>query len=147
MYIVDPGFFRYLCPRGEIESVVPAFLRAITDGGRIGGVAADEGLWLDLGDRESYLDACRLAKDSAFPAHAPWSTGETASLHPGARVAAGALVDEYSSVGAGAVIGEGAELGETIVWPGGIVAPGARLRRCVVRSGRIASGELDSRDI
>ena len=64
LYVVSPAFFRYLVP-GKIESVVGGLLRAMEAGERIGGMLADEGQWLDLGDRASYL-AAHAAGDARF---------------------------------------------------------------------------------
>ncbi|MES2706866.1 MAG: sugar phosphate nucleotidyltransferase [Verrucomicrobiota bacterium] len=126
IYLVEPGFFRYLIP-GKIESVVAGFLRAIEAGEKIGGFPADDGIWLDLGDRASYLEAHRLGRGIPFPAFAPWSREETAVIHPDARVEAGAIVDAASSVGPGAVVEAGTVLENTIVWPGARVPAGTRL--------------------
>lgn len=45
-----------------------------------------------------------------------------------------------------AQIGEGAVLRDCIIWPGGEVAPGARLTRCIVTDGAHAEGEWMDRD-
>ena len=42
--------------------------------------------------------------------------------------------------------GEGAVLRDCIVWPGGEVAPGARLTRCIVTDGACAEGEWVDKD-
>lgn len=131
IYLVDPAFFRYLIP-GRIESVVAGFLRAIEAGEKIGGVSADEGLWLDLGDRESYLEAHRLGRDIPFPAFSPWTGAETPAVHPEAQVAPDARISPDCSVGPGAVIGAGAVLENTIVWPRARVEPGTVLRGEIV---------------
>ncbi len=141
IYIVSPGFFRYLVP-GKKESVVGGLLRALAAGERIGGVLAEEGQWLDLGDRASYVAAHAAGRAAGFPRYGPWGAAETAAVHPEALVDPTAAVDADCSVGPGAVVGAGAVLQSTVVWPGGRVAAGARLRGCVVRRGREAAGEL-----
>lgn len=146
LYVVHPDFFRYLIP-GKIESVVAGLLRAIAAGERIGGVVADEGTWLDLGDRASYLAAHAAGRTAGFPAYAPWSAQETAAVHPDARVDPSAVVDADSSVGPGAMIEAGAEVRGSVLWPGARVAAGARLHRCIVRSGQTAAGLLTDTDI
>lgn len=146
LYVVSPAFFRYLIP-GKIESVVAGLLRAIAAGERIGGVPADRGQWLDLGDRSSYLAAHAAGRTGGFPSYAPWSSAETAPVHREARVAAGAQVDADSSVGPGAIVESGAVVQGSVIWPGGRVAADARLTRCVVRSGRTADGVLADCDV
>jgi mannose-1-phosphate guanylyltransferase/mannose-1-phosphate guanylyltransferase/phosphomannomutase len=144
LYLVHPEFFRWLPPAGTVESVVHAWLRAIDSGAPLGGYLADEGLWLDLGDRASYLASHRLS--DAFPA---WRTSPEpiSRIHPDARVHASAIIDATSSVAADATVGSGADLHNTIVWRGGMVAPGARLSRCVVLPNSVAEGCLMDADI
>lgn len=146
LYFVSPEFFRFLTP-GKIESVVEGFLRAIVAGERIGGVMIDDGDWWDLGDRQSYLDAHASVKRGEFPRYAPWNGTWKCCIHPEAEIGAGAQIDLLSCVGDYARIGAGATLESTLIWPGGRVAPGARLRRCIVRTGRMAEGDLADQDL
>lgn len=116
VYCVNAEFLSEI-PAGEIVSVVPAFLELVKRG-ELGCVVIDDGVWLDLGDRESYLHAHReLALDVA--------------VHPGAEVAETAQVDG-SVIGAGAKIGQGARVSRSVVWPGAQVADGAVLDECIV---------------
>jgi len=138
IYFLAPRFLRYLVP-GRIESVVLALVRAIEAGERVGGAVVDEGIWSDLGDRESYLAA------SAALAGFRRSVGPR--IAPEAVIAASARIDCESSVGSGAVVGEGAVLERSVLWAGAEAAPGARLRGVVVRGGRRAEGELAGVDL
>lgn len=139
IYVVSPRFLDYLS-MGKIESVVITLLRAIQAGERIGGIVLDEGSWSDLGTRDSYLDALAPLA-SGHPSY-PTATGEPRErISPQSRIGDGVQWDDLSSVGAGAILGAGARLRESIIWPGGIVAPEAELHRVVVRSGQTASGQ------
>ena len=104
IYCVNPGFLD-LIPAGEKISVIPAFLE-LAKAGQLGAIVLDEGVWLDLGDRESYLQAHR-------------ELGLGPAIHPQA-VVAGALI-ERSVIGPGAVIEAGAVVRDSVVWPGGKV--------------------------
>lgn len=126
IYLVDPGFFRYLIP-GRIESVIAGLLRAISAGEKIGGVAADSGVWLDLGDRQSYLAAHRLGRGIPFPAYSLWPSSETAAIHPKALISRGAVISPDCSIGPRAVVESGSVLKNTIVWAGARVPAGSRL--------------------
>ncbi len=136
IYLVEPDFLPWLGPV-EVKSVVPAFLDVISRENRLGGVVIDDGLWLDLGDRASYLEAHRLY-------HCP---ADTSPVAPDARVAPDAVLTGSCAAGPGAEIGAGSVLEDTLVWPGGIVSPGARLTRCVVRTGQTATGSLTDADV
>lgn len=145
IYVVRPAFLRFLVP-GRIESVVMAFLRAIEAGDRIGGVLIDEGHWSDLGHRDGYLAASALlAAEPAFPRHG--RAADCVRVSPGAEIAPTARVDDLTSVGSGCRIGDGASVAGSILWAGSGVAPGARLTRCIVRTGRTADGEAVDRDV
>ena len=116
IYCVDPGFFALL-PPAEIIPVIPAFLE-LAAAGCLGAAVIDDGVWLDLGDRDSYLAAHRtLALDA--PVH------PAAQVHPEAQL-------EGSVIGPDAVIGSGSVLRDCVVWPGARVEPGARLDGCIV---------------
>jgi mannose-1-phosphate guanylyltransferase len=147
IYICEPEFLGWL-RHGEKHSVIPVFLEMIRSGGGLGGVVIDRGDWWDLGSRETYLAAHMAVAAPGFPIYDPAGTPAwKARVHGAAEVSASASVDAASCVGAGARIGRLAELRSTVVWPGGEVAPGARLDHCIVRSGRVASGVLNNEDI
>jgi mannose-1-phosphate guanylyltransferase/mannose-1-phosphate guanylyltransferase/phosphomannomutase len=128
IYLCRPAFLDFLTP-GKIESSRTTFLDIIRRTGRLGGVVCDDGLWLDLGDRASYLDAHRrLAPAKAAPAPPGVTLRGTCSVAPDAFVE------------------PGAELEDCVVWPGARAAADARLTRCIVRDGETAAGVAVDRD-
>jgi mannose-1-phosphate guanylyltransferase len=135
IYAVSPQFLRHLTP-GEIESVILPWLEVMRQGGRIGGVVVDEGQWWDLGDRTSYLDAHK-ACSGGFGA----AVSQEATVHPGATLIG------LNVISAGAAIEAGATLEDCILWEGARVAEGANLKRCIVRRGMLAQGNLENRDV
>lgn len=135
IYLVSPAFFDWLTP-GKKESVIPIFLNLIEQGHRVGGVVVDEGRWWDLGSREAYLAA---HQDLRNEPHLP-------ALDPSAVIDPGAALTGLNVVGAEAEVAAGAVLEDCILWPGAKVSAGARLRRCIVRANRIASGVHDGVD-
>ena len=131
IYCVNPEFLD-LIPAGEIISVIPAFLE-LAKQRRLGAVVLDEGVWLDLGDRDSYLQA-----------HRELELGPC--VHPDAVVDESALV-ENSVIGPGAVIEAGAVVRNSVVWPGCKVAANALLEHCIVCSGDTAAGSHRDADL
>ncbi len=130
LYLCRPEFLEFLTP-GKIESTRQTFLDIINAHGRLGGVVVDEGEWLDLGDRASYLAAHRrLAEEASFAA--------TPSRDPRHR--------GVCALAAEADIAPDAGLEDCVVWSGGRVAAGAKLTRCIVRTGHTASGIATDRD-
>lgn len=131
IYCVNPELLEML-PAGESISVIPAFVE-LARAGRLGAIVLDDGVWLDLGDRDAYLLA-----------HRELQLGP--ALHADAIIEAGARI-ERSVVGPGAVVHAGAVLRDSIVWPGCQVAGDAVLDECVVFSNIPASGAHRGRDL
>jgi mannose-1-phosphate guanylyltransferase len=107
---------------------------------RPGGVRGflQDGYWNDLGTPGRYLaanlDVLRgrvpLARFGVDPL-AGFARGEGgAAVHPRARVDPGARV-RASFVDAGAEVGAGCTLGESVVWAGTAIAAGERLERAI----------------
>ena len=124
IYCISPDFLQRL-PAGEKVSVIPAFLE-LAQLGHLGAIVLDEGLWLDLGDRESYLQA-----------HRELNLGP--AIHPLAEIGTGAII-ENSIVGAGTVVAPGAIIRDSVIWSGGRIAGDAVLDHCIVYSGEPAGG-------
>lgn len=131
IYCVNPGFLDLL-PAGEKISVIPAFLE-LAKAGQLGAVVLDEGVWLDLGDRKSYLQAHQEL--NLAPA-----------IHPEAAVDPAAHV-ENSIVGPGAVIAAGAIVRNSVIWPGCRVSSTALLDHCIVYSETPADGVHQNSDL
>jgi mannose-1-phosphate guanylyltransferase len=131
IYCVNPDFLD-LIPAGEKVSVIPAFLE-LAQSGQLGAVVLDEGVWLDLGDRTSYLQAHREL------ALAP-------EIHPQATVHGGATVVR-SVIGPGAIIADGAVVRDSVVWPGATVSANTVLDRCIVFSEIPATGSHQDADL
>jgi NDP-sugar pyrophosphorylase family protein len=124
IYCMNPGFLDLL-PAHGIISVIPAFLELAREG-KLGAIVLDDGVWLDLGDRESYLQA-----------HRELSLGP--KIHPQASVDSGAVI-ENSIVGPGAVVASGAIIRDSILWPGARVSGNAVLDRCIVCTDQPVTG-------
>jgi NDP-sugar pyrophosphorylase family protein len=131
IYCANPGVFGLIPPR-QVVSIIPAFLE-LAKQQQLGAVLLDEGVWLDLGDRDSYLDAHRTLE--LAPA-----------VHPGARIETGALVRD-SVVGPGAVIESGAVVTNSVVWPGAKVLADAVLDGCIVCSANPVRGNHAAKDL
>lgn len=114
-YCMEPEVFSHLPPCTAV-SIIPVFLDYIRRG-RLRGVLADDGLWMDMGTPESYIQA-----HLDFPPPAP-------RIHSTAEVASGASVDAACVIGPRAVVEEGCRLRACIVWPGVRVSAGTHAER------------------
>jgi NDP-sugar pyrophosphorylase family protein len=131
IYCVSPAFLKLL-PKGEKISVIPAFLELAKEG-KLGAIVLDGGLWLDLGERDSYLAA-----------HRDLNLGP--AIHPDAVIGEGAVV-EGSVVGPGTVIEAGARVVDSVVWANARIDADADLTRCIVCSGDPVSGRHENEDL
>ena len=131
IYCVNPGFLALL-PADAKFSVIPAFL-TLAQQGLLGAVVLDEGVWLDLGERESYLLAHRTL--DLAPA-----------IHPLAKVEAGAII-ENSIIGPASVIAAGAIIRDSVLWAGSRIASDAVLDQCIVCSGHRVGGPHQQCDL
>ena len=157
VYFIEPAFVERI-PLGQVVSVIPSFLKMIRQGERIGGFLADEGDWRDLGSRGEYLRVHRdlhaqtLAAGTAaptsplFPRYGAPDPGWRNWVHPQAEIAPDARVLGASVVGAGARVGAGAVVEDSILWPGAEIASNARLANCIVRTSQRAGGDARDRD-
>ncbi|MEN9974827.1 MAG: hypothetical protein RLZZ282_833 [Verrucomicrobiota bacterium] len=131
IYCVNPSFLTML-PAMQKVSVIPAFLE-LAERGALGAVVLDDGHWLDLGDRASYLLAHRTLH--LAPA-----------IHPLARIEPGATI-ENTVVGPECVIGSGAIVRDSVLWAGSRIARDAVLDECIVCSGHTVSGAHQRADL
>lgn len=141
-----PAIFERI-PAGESVSFIPYVRDWIGQGGKIGGVVANEGQWFNIGSRQEYLAAHRtIAAENWKPDYVPeggWPVRIAANAHidPTARLSG------FYSIGPGCRVGVEATIENTILWPGAQIASRACLRNCIVRSQRKAEGDLRDRDI
>ena len=150
IYLVEPAFLERI-PAGEVVSVIPIFLDMIRRGERLGGVLIDEGDWRDLGTRGEYL---RVHRDlhaqrppgPVFPRYGAPNPGWREWIDPTATLAPDTRWLGASVAGAGARVGAGAVIEDTILWPGAEIASGAVLKNCIVRTGQTAGGQAADRD-
>ena len=131
--------FQRIAP-GKKISFVPILGQWIGQGGKIGGVVHNEGIWFNIGSPAEYLEVHRTITAQKWKPNYVRKPDWPVSIADDAVVDSSARLFGFHSLGAGSRIGAGAVLEDTIVWAGGEVASGAALRNCVVRSGKTAAG-------
>jgi NDP-sugar pyrophosphorylase family protein len=128
VHVLDTGLLDRL-PRGASDSVRDLYVPALEDGRLLLGIRV-RGAWDDLGSPRLYLESqLRLLRRSPRGAR---------PVHPEARV------DGRSSrsvLGAGAIVGGGARVVESVLWEGAEIGPDACVHRCIVATGaRVPAG-------
>ncbi len=123
-----------LLPQGESGIVEAVYARLLAAGARVQAALSD-GLWLDLGDPRSYLEAHLALMKGDLPLGALERCGAlgrpVSAVSPEARIAPSATIVN-SAIGRGALVGKSARVEDSVVWPGASVAAGEALRRTIV---------------
>jgi len=135
LQVVSPEMLEFL-PPGQPYDLVTAWREALTAGARLAAVTVSGHFWEDLGTPRGYLAAHRRLLAGEAPGLRPLFPGLTDPyLGPGAtlgpRVECGAAV----CLGADVSVGAGAFLADTVVLDGAQIAPGVRLKDCIVGPG------------
>ena len=141
IYIVDRKFVSRL-ERGAKRSVIPHWVQMIREGAKLGGCVINDGQWWDVGDPDAYLQLHRELPRLQFPTFDVDDPAWRQTLHPTAAVESEVQRTGCTVIGANAVIGDGATLNDTIVWPGGQIASRSELSGCIVRTRQKAAGVL-----
>ncbi len=153
-YLIDPSVLGEWTPDREISIEREIFPSVIETGHLVVGFVADA-YWMDLGTPEKYLQATFDMLDGKVAGAsyaAPWVAadatvdlrshlGRWVTVGPGARIDAGAEVDEAVVLG-GAHVGAGARVRGSIVGPGADVGAGATVSGSVIgEGGVVAAGD------
>lgn len=132
IYCITPAILD-LIPSGEIVSIVPAFLELAARGELGAHIVPDATRWLDLGDRDSYLDGHRVA-------------GIAPAIHPEAHIDRTAKILR-STIGPGCTVGSEAIVTDSVLWPNTHIGDGAHLERCIVYSPDVVHGQHRASDL
>jgi NDP-sugar pyrophosphorylase family protein len=163
IYALDQRVLEHV-PPGEACIVRTAWTKLVPQ--RQVGAWRHDGIWVDLGNPQLYLEANRAALDGVLPlslepftragfaerGDRTWGSRDAVAVHPsatltgpvwlgpGATVRADARVGPGVVIGAGARVGAGARLRDTVVWDGAAVAPEARLEAAIVHDSGVLEG-------
>ena len=135
----NPAIFERIPPRKKI-SFIPIIADWINQGGRIGGIALDDGNWFNIGSRKEYLDVHRLISNKH------WRPAYVKTREWPQRVASSAIVDSSAQLRGCTVVGENCRVGadaileDTILWPHADIASQSQLKACIVRSRKQVTG-------
>ena len=129
-YLLDPAVLRSWTADRAISIEREIFPALIGEGSHVAGFLADA-YWLDLGTPDKYLQAhfdMLAGKVEGVSYPAPW-------VHPTADLDLRSRLGRWVSVGAEARIGPEAQIDDSVIHPGAIVAAGARVLRTIVGAG------------
>ena len=101
---------------------------------------ASDGLWIDIGNPIAYREAHRLL---AHPEQRPGYLEDAAwprLIHSEAHIDDSSLLEGIVAAGPGSIVGAGALIRDSILWPGSVIEAGARLEECIVTGEHPVSG-------
>ncbi|OIP44864.1 MAG: hypothetical protein AUK28_09205 [Desulfobacterales bacterium CG2_30_60_27] len=125
--VVEPEIMRRLPARGFAD-IIACYEGLIQDQIPVRGLVARGHFWADIGTPADYLGLHGLLLGQQ-----QHGAGQPSLLiEPTAIVATEVRMQDWVCVGAGARIGQGAELTRVVVWEGAIVESGARLDDAIV---------------
>ena len=137
-YVISPAMLASI-PAGEASSIERDTFPAVAAAGGLFGYPSSA-YWRDIGTHASYRDA-----------HLDVLAGRVVTESPvggrylgvGARVAAGARIDDTSCIGAGASVGAGATVTGSVIGEHAMIARGAYVEGAIIGAGtRIDEGAI-----
>ena len=127
-------------PSDRKISFIPIIADWIGQGGKIGGLVMNDGIWFNIGSRAEYLELHRtILRDN-------WKPDFVKTHQWPRRTASSAIVDSSAQlrgctvVGRNCRVGSDAILEDTILWPDAEIASQSRLEACIVRSRKKVTG-------
>ena len=130
IYVIDPEILELIPPNEKI-SIIPAFVELIKQGELGAYDVKGHPKWLDLGTRETYLEASlAITPKVSKEAH----ISDTANI-------------QNSWVAQNVIVESGAIIKDSILWPGTHVLQDAELTNCIVHSNSPTSGVHKSADL
>ncbi len=128
IHVVEPEILRRL-PASGFADIISCYEGLIQDQIPVHGLVARQHFWSDIGTPMDYLDLHGLLLGQRRPHRA----GQPALLvDQTATVGSGVSLKDWVCIGAGARIGQNAELTRVVVWEGAQVEPGAKLSDAIV---------------
>ena len=116
----NSAIFQRIPPRKKI-SFIPIIADWINQGGRIGGIALDDGNWFNIGSRKEYLDVHRMISNK------DWRPGYVKTRDWPQRVASSAIVDSSAQLRGCTVVGQNCRVGAEAILKDTILLPMQKL--------------------
>lgn len=137
--IWNSSIFERIPPARKV-SFISVLIDWIAAGARVGGVVLDDRAWFNIGSRAQYLDVHRTIFEGRWrPAYVE-DPAWPAPVHPRASVSPAARMEGFFFIDAGAEVGEGAALRDTVLWPDAKISRASSLDSCIVTMGRHVAG-------
>jgi len=130
LHIMEPDLLSHL-PAGEFSSIIDCYLKLISRGLPIRAHVSRGHYWRDVGTIRSYI----LANQEAL-------CGNQRLVGPNCRIDPSAVIEDWTVMGRGTVLEEGAEVGRSVLWEDVIVRKGIRVTDSIVTSSQVVEKDL-----
>lgn len=141
VHVFEPRFLDRVPPDGEQCIIRTAYTQAFREDQSVHALVTDR-YWWEHSTPERYLAGMTNVLEGRV--ELPYAEHPLHGVDPTARVAGDAVLEGPVWIGPGARVGSGARVGPHVqLGAHAEVAPGARLRRCIVWEGAHVGGELE----
>ena len=122
IHVVHPSVLCGITP-SIFSSIIDCYQGHLTNGGQIASVKVTGHFWADIGTVEDYLDLHRTLLTEVCPSF---------RLADGVNLGQDVMMTDWGYVGAGASLGDGAQLSRVVVWDGVAIPKGDLRQDCLV---------------
>lgn len=134
IHVINPEILQQILP-DRFSCILDCYRALLKQGGAINAHVVDRRFWTDIGSPDDYLglhQGLLTGHAPACPELAPAVAAGPFFVAAGALIGRGVKYHDWVSIGAGAVVGDGASLSRVVVWDGAKIAPGARINDTIV---------------
>jgi mannose-1-phosphate guanylyltransferase len=134
IHIINPDILRSI-PKDAYATIIDCYKDHLARGGSIRAIIREDFFWSDMGTPADYLKlhADLLTHKVLGPAVSCLDPGDSPlRLHHDARIGKGVRMEEWVCIGAGARIGDHAQLRRAVVWDGAVVEENGRVTDAII---------------
>ncbi len=137
--IWNPSVFSRIPPRTKI-SFIPILTEWIKEGGKVGGVALEEGRWFNIGSGKEYVAAHKIIAEEQWVPYYLRSGSWPLRIDPSAQISPRARIEGGSCVGARCQVADRVLMRDSILLPGSSVPHDTTLQSCIVAGVKLNPG-------
>jgi mannose-1-phosphate guanylyltransferase len=137
-YVLSPEVFKYI-PKGKAVSIEREVFPKLAEEGKLCGHCI-EGLWMDIGKPQEYLETNRiildsLAKDIKHKVTHAFQIQNPVALDQGVLVGEKSVIGPYAILGKNVQVGANVQISNSVIFPEAKIDDGAVLNGAIVGEG------------
>ncbi len=135
VYALSPEVLR-LIPEGRAVSMEREIFPKLASQGKLYGHVV-QGLWMDIGKPEEYLETNRILLDSMKQKRKPkgssaFQINNPVAIDKGVTIAEGSTIGPYAILGRNVHIGKNVQIANSVIFPGAKIADFARINGGII---------------